>query len=75
MSYREYVNRIEYLKYLINNKRTGTAQELALKLGVSRRTVFDYLSRLRDEGHRICYCRKVRTYKFLEYDKGRLVEI
>ncbi|RXQ97405.1 helix-turn-helix domain-containing protein [Ancylomarina salipaludis] len=75
MSYREYVNRIEYLKYLINNKRTGTAQELALKLGVSRRTVFDYLSHLRDEGHRICYCRKTRTYWFLEDNNRCLVGI
>ena len=66
MSYREYASRIELLKELIKKERTGTSYELANKLNVSRRTVFDDLAQLRDEGHKIAYSWKKRTYYFLE---------
>ena len=65
MGYREYANRIELLKELIKKERTGTSYELAKKMNVSRRTVFDYLSQLRDEGLNIDYNWKKKTYYFL----------
>ncbi|MFA8436943.1 MAG: helix-turn-helix domain-containing protein [Marinifilaceae bacterium] len=65
MSYREYINRMELLVYLIDKESTGTAQELANRLCVSRRTVFGYLSLLKDDGRTIRYSRKRRTYYFM----------
>lgn len=64
MSYREYKNRIEVLINLIEIENTGTAQELAVKLGISRRTVSEYLSDLKSEGYMIKYDRQRRTFYF-----------
>jgi biotin operon repressor len=53
---------------IINRKGTGTAQELAERLGISRRSVFNYLDKLRCYGAEIDYC-PVRKSFFYVNDK------
>lgn len=64
MSYREYQNRIELLTELIKKECTGTSYELADKLGISRRTVFEYISHVKDDGCQVDYDWQRRTYYF-----------
>ena len=66
MSYKEYSNRMNVLIRLIKAEKTGTAQNLADELGVCRRTVFDCLSHLKDEGILVKFCRQRRTYYIVE---------
>ena len=62
MSYDDYFNRMEALQHYIKKECTGDAAELADKIGVSRRTVFFYLEKLRDKGDDIKYSRPRKTY-------------
>jgi len=50
-----YFNRLERLDFLIRTKSSGCPEKLAGKLGVSRRTVFDYIDILRALGAEIEY--------------------
>lgn len=58
----KYVKRFDYLQELIQRQSTGSPGELALKLGISRRTLFEYLNYLRDRGAPLAYSRKQKTY-------------
>lgn len=66
MSYRDFLDKLEYLKTLIEQEHTGTADELAEKLGFSRRTLFNYFDLLKDEGCDIKFCRCRNTYYFAD---------
>lgn len=67
MQYEKYLLRIRYLRELVIKERTGPPKELARKLGISRRMVFEYLNELKVSGKRVNYCRKRRCYF---YDSG-----
>lgn len=56
MSFEEQTARIENLISLIGSTNSGTADELAEKLGVSRRTIFKDLEYLRGRGLQIVFC-------------------
>lgn len=60
--YRKFISRIERIDALIHRKGTGTAQELAEKLGVSRRTVLEYLTLMKEKGAPIYFDRNRKTY-------------
>ena len=62
MSYSEYFEKIFYLVDLLNQENTGSANILAEKLNVSRRTVFRYLDELRLKGADIRFSRRKKTY-------------
>jgi len=64
MAYDDYCRKMERLKYLIKREYTGNADELAEKLGVSRRTAFNYLETLRDEGVVIKFSKFRGTYYY-----------
>ena len=64
MGFVEQVTRIEKLIRLIKNSNTGTAEELAKTLGVSRRTIFNNLENLKLMGHQIIFCQTSRNYFF-----------
>jgi len=55
---------LEMLHQLIENGRTGSPVELALRLGVTDRTVKKYISDLRKLGARIEFCRHRSTYYY-----------
>ncbi|NOQ24627.1 MAG: HTH domain-containing protein [Bacteroidales bacterium] len=61
---------IEQLDILLRQECTGTALELAQRLGISKRTLQNHLQQLRAIGIVIVYDNSKRTYKYLE--KGHL---
>lgn len=64
MSYSEYRKKLSFLNDLLKQGYTGTAEDLAWKLNVSRRTVFRYLDELRINGAIIGYSKTKKTYYF-----------
>ena len=64
MSYIEFAKRIKCLIRLIEGGNTGTAEELATRLGVSRRTIFSYIAHIEDDGYVVAYCRQRKTFYF-----------
>ncbi|MDR2909946.1 MAG: HTH domain-containing protein [Bacteroidales bacterium] len=66
MAYEDYFMKIESLQCYIRTGHTGSAYELAKKLNVSRRTLFNYLEILRDKGSEIKFCKIQKTYYFVK---------
>jgi len=63
MIYEKQTARIERLIRLINYSDTGTAEELAYKLGVSRIIIFNDLEFLKAKGYQIVFCREANSYQ------------
>lgn len=53
---------VERIDQLIRLKATGTSQELAGKLGISRSTVYAYLTLMKELGAPLYYCKKTRSF-------------
>ena len=51
----EQIRRLERLNHMIRRKATGTPKQLAERLGVSERTVYNLIDTLRQLGARIYY--------------------
>lgn len=66
MRFKKTVELINYLDYLIRNRTTGTPKILANKLGVSVRSVFYYLSLLKDLGAPVKWSPCEETYIYDE---------
>lgn len=66
MQFLDKQQKLEQLLCLIKEQNTGTAEQLAEKLCVSRPTVENYLKLLRTTGHNISYCTKRKTYYFFD---------
>jgi len=64
MSFDEQTARIGKLITAINGNNTGTAIEMAEKLGVSRRTIFNDLEFLKGRGFQILFSQTMRSYFF-----------
>lgn len=65
MALYDYLNRIERLDVLIRQKRTGSPQELAGKLGISERWLYIFLDELKTELNcPIKYDRRRRSYVY-----------
>jgi biotin operon repressor len=62
--YEEILHLIERADRLIHLKATGTAEEFANKLGISRETLFRLLKYLRSTGYNIKYCKYRRAYYY-----------
>jgi predicted DNA-binding transcriptional regulator YafY len=62
MSYFEFIDRMKRLDSFIRSEITGTAEELSTKLGVCRRTVFEYLDILKSKGAEIEFRKHKRSY-------------
>lgn len=60
----KFLHRMEYLVHLIRTKATGSPRELAEKLDVSERTVYDLLSTLRELEWPVSYDALRKTYYF-----------
>lgn len=65
MSYFTYFNRLKALDSLLRTYYRGTADELANRLGVSRRTIFEYFDILKSHGAEIKYDRYSKSYHYL----------
>jgi predicted DNA-binding transcriptional regulator YafY len=62
----KYIDRLEYISHLIKLKATGSPDQLAKKLGVSKRTVYEYLRTLEELGANISYSYVSRTYFYCQ---------
>ena len=66
MAFVEHVQRLKRIDQLVRLKATGSAQELAHRLGVSRASVFRYMDDLKDLGAPVTYCRNRQTFFYEE---------
>lgn len=67
------LKKIIYMDYLIKHKSTGTPEQFAKKLNISRSTCFDYLFYMRGELTLvICYDRSNSTYYYEGADLSAL---
>lgn len=64
MSYSNYLVKMEYLIHLLKQENTGTADCLAKKMSISRRTLFRFLDELKLRGANIKYSKIKRSYFF-----------
>lgn len=65
----KYYERTKLLIELIEKKKTGSPGELASKLGIRERMVYNVLDDLRLAlGMDICYSREQKSYLFVEKD-------
>lgn len=69
---RKQLNRLQQLDQLIRQQRTGNANQLALKLEISRRQVYNLLEELKMFGLDIEYDKVIDSYI---YSKGITIKI
>ena len=62
MTFNEYMEKLETIKYLAQHKKSGTPHYLAEKFNVSERTIQRMVQQLRDHGYPIIYNRFRGTY-------------
>jgi biotin operon repressor len=75
MTFIEHLELLERMDAVINRKGTGNATELAQRLKVSRRSVFNYLDTLRRLGADIDYCEHRQSYFYIEDKRPQLPTI
>ena len=63
---RDALNRMQRIDYLIRIKGTGTPTQLADRLGLSKRSVFDYLNLMKEFGAPIKFCSSRKSYYYDE---------
>jgi predicted DNA-binding transcriptional regulator YafY len=62
----ELFDRLKRIDHLIQIKGTGTADQLAQKLGMSRRSVYNHLNKMKDLGAPIKFCPYKQSYYYDE---------
>lgn len=66
MSLKKYILLYERIDKLINTQSTGSLEELAFKLDISKRQVSNYIRDLQAIGKKIKYSRKLQSYIYEE---------
>jgi len=64
MTFLEKIELIRRVDKLIRRKGTGTAEELAERLAISRRCVFDVINMMKEMGGPIVYNQERKTYEY-----------
>lgn len=65
----EYLERINRMNRLLLRRRTGTPDEMARQLGVSRTTLYELIDELKSRGAPIEYSKSLRTFYYSQpYD-------
>ena len=64
MNLTKYLERFDRLHHLIGKKSTGTPAELAEKLDLSKRAVYEYIRIMREIGAPIAFCHVRQTYYY-----------
>jgi hypothetical protein len=72
MSFIKYFKRLRYIDYLVRRKATGNANELARKLNLSKRAIYNYINDMKELGFPIKYGSDCDCYFYEE--KGKMVE-
>ena len=60
----QHIERLEKIEKLIQHSQTGTPDECAGKIGISRRQLYNYLEEMRSYGVEIRYSRKHQSFRF-----------
>jgi predicted DNA-binding transcriptional regulator YafY len=60
------LHRLVRIDHLINYKSTGSPADLAQKIGISERSLYDYIRILKDMGAPVRFSRGRRTYYYAE---------
>lgn len=60
------INIIKLLDQLIRQEKTGTAQELGNKLGLSKKQTYNYINELKELGIAISYSKTRKTFYYQE---------
>jgi len=60
----DFINRLERLDYLISIKATGSPSQLADKLSISRRSVYEYINLLKQLEAPIAFSRSKNTFYY-----------
>ena len=63
---RNFINRLQTIDRLIQRKVTGTSEQLGEKIGVSRRTIFEYISVMKEKGAPIYFSKIKKSYCYKE---------
>lgn len=63
------LNKAERIHYLILHQNTGTAKELARKIGVSKTELYLLIDELNNLGFGIAYSQKYQTFQFCNNKK------
>ena len=65
----EYLDRISLLHKLVSGERTGTPEELARRIGVSRTTLYELIDELKSRGAPIEYSKSAKSFFYSQpYD-------
>ena len=65
----EYLDRISMMHKLVSRQRTGTPEEFARQLGVSRTSLYELIDELRSRGAPIVYSKSTKTFFYSQpYD-------
>lgn len=62
MNYIKQIERLQLLNKLIIQKNTGSPLELAERLRLSKRQVYNLIDELKDLGAPIFYCKRLKSY-------------
>jgi len=61
---RQYLNLLQRLDQFIRRKRTGSPPEFARKMGISERSLYEYLKVLKELGAPIRFSRQEHSYYY-----------
>src|SRR5664280_1224213 len=65
----EYLERISMAHKLVSRQKTGTPEEFARQLGVSRTSLYELIDELRSRGAPIAYSKSAKTFFYRQpYD-------
>lgn len=64
MSLKKYLKRTEYIHWQIAHETTGSCDEFASKLGLSRRQLLDNIKDLKELGAPIKFSKSLNTYYY-----------
>ena len=65
----EYLDRISMMHKLVSRQKTGTPEEFARQLGVSRTSLYELIDELRSRGAPIAYSKSAKTFFYMQpYD-------
>jgi len=65
----EYLDRISMMHKLVSRQITGTPEEFARQLGVSRTSLYELIDELRSRGAPIAYSKSAKTFYYRQpYD-------
>jgi transcriptional antiterminator len=72
MNFVKQIERFQILNKLIHKQKTGSPEELANRLNLSRRQLYNYIEELKDLGMKVRYSRKHNSFYF---DDSKKLEI